>query len=502
MVNDKIKIPLIYVVSITMSAALCLFLYAQISGVQSLTDDWTNSSKTHLANAHQLAKIERELGYVGFIHHFKNYIIRGDGVYLERALASYELTSKALEEMKSLSLEENDLELIKTLEDTINEYHKMLLLAERKSAGMRVNELDRLVKVDDTAAEEALLTLRSEILPSLENSRFKLAERATELNQFTMMAASILLPLFLFSTYFMVTVLRNLFASNIELESILDSTPDGIMFTDSRGNIRRSNSSAADIFGYTHEEFQRLKLEHLLPPEYREAHKTERLNFLRGIDSRKMGSRETKIVGLKKDGRLVPLEISIVSKVINKQKSGICVIRDMSRISLLEEEAREDPLTHTHNRRQFGETLIKELERHRREAEPLSIFMIDLDEFKAINDTCGHTSGDEALVALAEYLRSQSREYDHIARWGGDEFVLLCPNMKKEDAIKHGERIRIAAKQLEFSDHKAISLSIGIATVEPASIDISPKSFLELADKAVYVVKSSGRDAVKHYDFL
>lgn len=502
MITDKIKIPLIYLVSIITSTALCFFIYAQIEGVRSLTEDWTNSSKSHLTNAHQLAKIERELGYVGFIHHFKNYVIRGESIYLERALASYQLTVEALEDMKRLSLEENDLALINTLEETIKGYHKKLLLAEKKSPGMLVNELDRLVKIDDTAAEAALLTLRSKILPSLETSRLKLENKAAQLQQFTIMAASILIPLFIFSTYFMVTVLKNLFASNTELEAILDSTPDGIMFIDTDGSVRRFNSSAAGIFGYEQEEFQRLKLEELLPLEYREAHKTQRRNFLQGIDARKMGSRETKIVGLKKDGRNVSLEISIISKVINKQKSGICIVRDMSRISLLEEEAREDPLTHTYNRRQFGETLIKEIERHRRKKEPLSIFMIDLDEFKSINDTFGHSAGDEALVTLARYLQSQSREYDHIARWGGDEFVLLCPNMIREDAIKHGERIRIAAKQLAFSDHEAISLSIGIATVEPATSDVSPKSVLECADKAVYVAKSAGRDAVKHYDFL
>jgi two-component system, cell cycle response regulator len=117
--------------------------------------------------------------------------------------------------------------------------------------------------------------------------------------------------------------------------------------------------------------------------------------------------------------------------------------------------------------------------------------MLDLDHFKAINDTHGHLYGDQVLLAVADALRTSTRRHDAVARMGGEEFALLLPDTDAEAAGEIAERARETIAQIPVTG-ATLSCSAGVATASPA--DTSPLDLLQLADRALYRAKRLGRD--------
>jgi diguanylate cyclase (GGDEF)-like protein len=147
-----------------------------------------------------------------------------------------------------------------------------------------------------------------------------------------------------------------------------------------------------------------------------------------------------------------------------------------------------DSLTGCRNRRYFDEVIARELQRHRRYRLPLSMLFIDVDRFKAVNDTLGHEAGDNVLRAVARFLARHVREADYVFRWGGDEFLVLISCSEKE-ALRKREELRHSFTASEEIRALApnIGLSIGYAEVPPDTVDIVP--LLRLADQRMYAAK-------------
>lgn len=166
----------------------------------------------------------------------------------------------------------------------------------------------------------------------------------------------------------------------------------------------------------------------------------------------------------------------------------------------LEALAITDSLTSLLNHKSFHECLDEEFKRIARRPEPISLLMIDIDDFKMTNDTYGHLAGDLVLKKVADILIKMTREIDVVARYGGDEFIVLLLNTDNRQAIRMAERIRMAVEKTEFEfDGKRIpvTLSLGIAT---APIDAGTnEKLIELTDKALYHAKSRGRNQAWHY---
>jgi diguanylate cyclase (GGDEF)-like protein len=154
-----------------------------------------------------------------------------------------------------------------------------------------------------------------------------------------------------------------------------------------------------------------------------------------------------------------------------------------------------DALTGVYNRRRFHDVLTSEFERSKRYATPFSIIMLDIDHFKSINDNYGHQAGDTVLKEIADLLLKSIREIDTASRYGGEEFVLILPNTKKQDAINLAERIRNTIEKNSFSSIKncVITASIGISGVPDADIDTEDK-LIRCADFALYRAKRNGRN--------
>jgi len=175
-------------------------------------------------------------------------------------------------------------------------------------------------------------------------------------------------------------------------------------------------------------------------------------------------------------------------------------IRERERIeAVLQQTARTDYLTQLPNRRAMIQILDKEAARFERSQHPFSLVLLDLDHFKSINDSFGHDGGDEILVSIADNMRGWMREKDVLARWGGEEFLILLSDTDVERAAEQAERLRAAIETRTFSipqGETRITASLGVAGYKGAQgID----SCIKDADIALYRAKSGGRNCVVTY---
>lgn len=160
------------------------------------------------------------------------------------------------------------------------------------------------------------------------------------------------------------------------------------------------------------------------------------------------------------------------------------------------EKAYRDPLTGVNNRAALDNALEQEINLAKRHDTPLSVIILDIDKFKYINDTYGHSTGDTVLKRIAESMTESARGSDVIYRYGGEEFVILVRNTDESGALLLAERIRLAIESIIFKYNNAdirVTASAGLATLR-VSDDF--KGLLERCDRALYVAKQQGRNRV------
>jgi diguanylate cyclase (GGDEF)-like protein len=163
-----------------------------------------------------------------------------------------------------------------------------------------------------------------------------------------------------------------------------------------------------------------------------------------------------------------------------------------------------DSLTQVFNRRSFDERVNQELWRLVREKAPLSLILIDIDRFKAYNDTYGHPAGDACLQKVAQAIgQAVQRPADLVARYGGEEFGILLPHTDSEGAVVVAERIRSQVRALDIEHVKSpinqrLTVSVGVTTLIPR-LDSTAEYLIQQADWALYEAKNAGRDRVQVY---
>jgi diguanylate cyclase (GGDEF)-like protein len=155
-----------------------------------------------------------------------------------------------------------------------------------------------------------------------------------------------------------------------------------------------------------------------------------------------------------------------------------------------------DHLTKTNNRKSIESILQKEFKRAKRYDHPLSLMILDIDDFKNINDTYGHNVGDKTLRDLVKVILSDIRESDYFGRWGGEEFILVATDTSLEDAMVLAEKIRQSIKAHEFSKSYNVTCSIGVAQCQSEE---EPDTLVHHADLALYEAKNQGKDNVVFY---
>jgi len=162
--------------------------------------------------------------------------------------------------------------------------------------------------------------------------------------------------------------------------------------------------------------------------------------------------------------------------------------------------SRFDSLTGLYNRQSFDESLEREINRGKRHGKELSILFLDLDDFKEVNDSFGHQTGDEVLKQVAKIVLNEKRSEDLAARYGGEEIVLILPETGKVDSLVLGERVRKRVEEMRIDlngNTVRITISGGLASFPENATDA--KSLLKCADNALYTAKGSGKNGISFF---
>jgi len=177
---------------------------------------------------------------------------------------------------------------------------------------------------------------------------------------------------------------------------------------------------------------------------------------------------------------------------------GVDTTEWLEKMRLLEQKAWTDPLTQISNRGHFLELATDEFARSRRYGHPFSVWMMDIDHFKNVNDTHGHQSGDLALLQVVQTSQQALRDWDILGRMGGEEFAVLLPETEIAQAQTVAERLRnaVANTSVNIGNAHSVQLTISIGVAAACKEDTDVAMLLDRADQALYEAKHSGRDRV------
>lgn len=283
--------------------------------------------------------------------------------------------------------------------------------------------------------------------------------------------------------------------SDEQFQRMMNTMQDVFYRTDARGITRYVCPAVKQVLGYSAEEIVGRPAADFYPdPSDREALKEAilREGFVRDFPGQMC----------RKDGQII--DISISSTVILDEEGKFAGVegiwRDITERRNLERElerrASTDELTGIANRRTILEQLSHVLQRHRRYHQPLTVFILDLDHFKVVNDRYGHMAGDQLLKQVVSTIQIQLRNVDLFGRLGGEEFILILDDTLPEQAEEIGKRILdcVQGQAFEISGMEPIRMTVSIGASSAQPEDLTLTSLLERADKALYRAKESGRN--------
>lgn len=183
---------------------------------------------------------------------------------------------------------------------------------------------------------------------------------------------------------------------------------------------------------------------------------------------------------------LVPLGITVIFAFIFSKEMD-------HQSCLLKEQAMKDPLTGSGNRRALSEKLEQLIALYQRSGNKVALLLIDIDHFKAINDSYGHNIGDHFLKEITRIFKTRIRISDSLYRFGGEEFIVLAENTDIKEALILAEKLRSTLQNYKIISKKVVTVSIGVAELKPDETD---EQWIKRADLALFVAKDSGRNTV------
>lgn len=306
------------------------------------------------------------------------------------------------------------------------------------------------------------------------------------------------------------------------LRLVIDSFPAAMIMVNVSGDISHINRAAETLFGYPPGDMVGKSIDTLVPDAKQVDHSILRKTFFKNPSARPMNGRE--LLARKKNGDVFPVEVGLNSIVTTEGIIALCSVVDLTdrkkfeesilnRTEMLEEtnellyrEATTDSLTNIANRRSLYSQLDTFLLLSRRNGQPVSILIADIDNFKKYNDTFGHPAGDRALKLVAQKLSETNRNADFVARYGGEEFAVLLPDTDQSGALKAAEKLRKSIEDISEFEQK-ITMSFGAATViakgdELLVLEQFRDNFIKQADEAMYHSKGNGRNWVTHFNTM
>ena len=279
--------------------------------------------------------------------------------------------------------------------------------------------------------------------------------------------------------------------------SALCAIADGIAIVDTEGRVTCVNPVASHLIGRTEEACLGRSLTNVIQFMDDQGHSIDVLAD--GFNS----DPDASVSLIRRDSHVILVDGTVAPiKARDKRPLGtVITFRNVTAATKLARElsyhANHDPLTGLHNRRAFRSKLERALGSAKEFGNGNALLYLDLDQFKAVNDSGGHLAGDELLRQLALLLSRQVRENDTVARLGGDEFAVLLQNCSSADAIGVSQKIRNSVGDFAFvwdGGEYRIGTSIGLVQFDDA--DRSVDELIELADSMCYVAKDSGRNRV------
>ncbi len=473
--------------------ALGWFGYALQKQNQTLNEMWMHFSDLEKQKTSALATINKGFGYGGFIHHYKNYILRKQPLYYQKASESLALTYHGIDDYLSYSITDENRQQMTLFRDTIQRYEEELQRAHQLVlAGESSQDIDKQVYIDDSQALNTLAELFSSIEASTLAAQSQAKQTAVSSRYLTYYGAITMVVLVSIIFFFVLKMSREITASYHEFKLLIDAAPNGIIEADNNGKILRFNKMAVDLFGYSEHEFSELSIEDLVPPYLRQQHQQDRKNFQDSDETRVMDNRRNDFSAIRKNGEIFPVALSIASLKNGSNHGSITIIRDMTVENELVAAANKDHLTQLANRHSAEKFFLDVIKRVHRYNDAVSVIMVDIDFFKTVNDSYGHAEGDKILKQVANLMSNNVRETDLVSRWGGEEFLIICPETTKQTALEVAEKLR-SIIQDHFKDAKTnITISAGIAEFEQQRDD--DFSVINRADDALYQSKSNGRN--------
>jgi len=297
----------------------------------------------------------------------------------------------------------------------------------------------------------------------------------------------------------------------------VDASPCATLIADAAGTVALANREAERLFGCQPGTIVGRPIESLLPQDLATAGPGP------GPAGRRLGRIEDR-VARRGDGSVFPVEVGMNPIPTPRGLLLVCAVVDLTERKRVEDRltqqaaaleaanarltelATTDSLTALWNRRAFLEQLDIQLEQSVRTARPMSVLILDVDDFKPYNDQYGHLAGDEILQNAARLMRDRARRSDFIARIGGEEFGVILHEADRHGAVRLAENLRVAVEAAAWP-RRRITVSVGAATVRfPSAVPRPPSpprsQVLSLADQALYFSKEQGRNRVTHVEDL
>jgi len=517
-----------------------------VKGLETLNKEQIKANDEQDKSKYRLiVKLRSSMGYDGFIHHFKNAILRSNIDKLNIAEEKLEHSVNFLKEYKKLDLTQAEKIALTDIALTFKQYSEVIkkvreLILNHYSA----HEIDQRVKVDDTPALNGLIRLDKEVFQLTQARSKEVYDLLVFLNNLvswlTILMIAITLALITFSlwlirqrlihpiTYLIgnmrkiakgdfsikvnpisdnneigemanaIEVFRNNSAQRLVVEtrmkSVLETALDGIVVTDNKGIITAFNPAAEKLFGYN-EGFLKGKNVSILMPE---PHKSKHDSY---IENRNSG-KSRRVVGevvqqqaLRSNGELFPIELSLNEMVIEGELFFTGMIRDITDRVRSEEEIKKmaltDFLTGLSNRHHFDSKIEEAVSISNRTNRSFALLLIDMDKFKPVNDTYGHLVGDALLIEVASRLKKEKRDTDTVARIGGDEFAVILNHLESSESVNVPlKRIsQVLSQPYKIEGHDLdVGASIGVSLFPQQSKDVD--ELFKLADAAMYENKS------------
>ena len=267
---------------------------------------------------------------------------------------------------------------------------------------------------------------------------------------------------------------------------------------DEKWSVASVSKSVFKLLGYTQEEFETNKINYIdcIHPDDLKQVTQEHLNSI-SYRAYYFEHKPYRLIKKNADIKWILHSTVIVKDENNKITNFVGYLTDITDLKNTEIElkqiSRTDRLTKINNRLYTDDILENQYYRYKRDNEACSVILVDIDHFKSVNDNHGHLVGDNVLVEFARILGVSIRKGDVLGRWGGEEFLIILPHTKLQEALKLGEKLRKIIDTNDFPTIGHMSASFGVSTfVEHSSIDI----LIDTADKALYESKKNGRNCV------